>query len=260
MKNEKALLAVSFGTSHDDTRALTIDAFEKDLREAFPDRTFYRAWTSGVIRRILRERDGLIIDSVSLAMERMLEDGIKDVLVQPSHILTGEEYEKVTSAVEKYKARFEKISVGLPLISCEDDAVRVAGILGDAFNFLKDDEMLVLMGHGAARCDFPAYEILQKTFREKGCKNVAIGTVEFDPGIAPVLECVKDLKPSKVYLTPLLIVAGDHAKNDMAGNEPDSWKNTIKGLGPDVEVVLRGLCEYAPVREMFVEHAKAALR
>ena len=254
---KKALLAVSFGTTYEETRKLTIDAFEEDLKKAFPDRDLFRAWTSGVVRRILRERDGINIGSVTDEMEHMLRHGITDVLVQPSHILTGEEFEKIKGAVLEYGDKFEKISVGAPLIASEADSVKMAQIIREIFP-LKEDEMLVLMGHGTKKCDFDAYGVLQKTFNDAGCGNICIGTVEFDPGIAPALEAVRKFRPKKVFLTPLLVVAGDHATNDMAGDEEDSWKNQLLREGVEVECVVKGLGEYEKVRELYIEHAKEA--
>ena len=255
----KGLLVISFGTSFRDTCEKTIVAIEKDLRDAFPDRLFYRAWTSSIIRKKIKERDKLVILSPEEALEQMAEDGIKDVLIQPTHMLAGGEYDKVVAALEPRMDAFEKVVIGNPLMENEEDIRVFAGKLSEIAGDLAADEMAVFMGHGSEDVKLPVYTLLNQFCAEAGRDNICIGTVEFEPGIEPVLEKVKEKKPAKVFLQPLLIVAGDHANNDMAGDEDDSWKNQIGALGPEVVCIVKGMGEFEAVRKLYVEHAKAAL-
>ena len=255
---KKALLVVSFGTSYPETRSKTIDIVEEELRKKFPDRIFYRAWTSGMIRRKLKERDDIEIMSVQDALEQMTEDGVTDVLVQTTHVLAGEEYSRVKNQICLYQDKFSTVALGEPLISSYRDVYHIARILESYYSDLTEKDMLVLMGHGSSEMEFPAYEELGRQFKNNGHENYCIGTVEFTPGIEQVLEKVKLYKPEHVYLAPLLLVAGDHASNDMAGDEPDSWKNQIEALGPQVICHVKGMGEYPEVQKMYVWHAEHA--
>ena len=258
MNSVSALLVVSFGTSYPETRARTIDAIEGALQDAFPGHRLYRAWTSGMIRKKLLSRDGERIPSVDEAMEQMALDGVTHVVVQPTHLLEGAEYDKVVNAVRAQADKFASVLVGAPLLAVPRDAEALAGALEEAFSHLRPDELLALMGHGSAHMGFPAYSALEAYFHRDGWANVAIGTVEFSPGIGPVLQQVGNLRPRRVILTPLLAVAGDHAQNDMAGDEEDSWKNQIARMGVQVECVVKGLGEYPAVRAIYVRHAQEA--
>jgi len=258
MQNKKSLLVISFGTSHENTRKLTIEAIENDLRNAFPDRAFYRAWTSGMIRSKLKKKGSLIVFSIQEAIEQMVKDGVNDVLVQFTHVLKGEEYDRSIEVLKEAQERFDRLYIGEPLVSNVEDVAKLAGLIEKEYP-LQNREILAMMGHGSARMAFPAYEKLQEQFIKDGFPGIVLGTVEFEPGIAPVLSYVKESKPQKVTLAPLLVVAGDHALTDMAGEGPDSWKNRLLSEGPDVSCVLKGLGEYGTVRAMYVEHARAAL-
>lgn len=255
---DKGLLVISFGTSYQDTCEKTIGALEKDLAAAFPERKFYRAWTSRIIRKKLKERDDVTILSPEEAFEKMKEDGIKDVLIQPTHMLAGGEFEKVTAALTPCMDAFEKAVIGKPLMENEEDIRLFVEKLAEITGGIKEDEMAVFMGHGSSETKIPVYDLINRFCEEMGHKNIVVGTVEFEPGIAPVLEKVKAQKPKKVYLAPLLVVAGDHANNDMAGDEEDSWKNQIAKEGPEVECIIKGLGEYKEIREIYVQHAKEA--
>lgn len=255
---KKALLVVSFGTSYEETRVKTIDVIEEELKKKFPDRAFYRAWTSGIILRKLRERDGLEIMSVQEALEKMGEDGITDVLIQTTHVLKGEEYDRVKKQICNDQDKFTSVALGEPLISSYRDVYHIARILEGYYPDLTEKDMLVLMGHGSSGMEFPAYEELEKQFQKDGHENYCIGTVEFDPGIGPVLDKVKRDKPERVYLAPLLLVAGDHATNDMAGDEADSWKSRIGALGAEVICHVKGIGEYPEVQKMYIWHAEHA--
>ena len=257
--NEKAILAVSFGTSHPDTRKVTIDAIEARIKKEFPEYPFYSAWTSKRIIKKLLERDGIRINTVTEACERMLADGVREVVVQPTHILNGYEYDLLVKEVRHFKHKFEKIVFSKPLISGQDDIEKIIELFGNEFSYLEEGEALVLMGHGTEHFANTAYAALEYAFKDKGLKNVFVGCVEGYPDINCVRKLLKEYGPSKVFVTPLLIVAGEHAKNDMAGEEEGSWKNLLRSDGYEVECIVRGLGEYEAVRDLFAEHLKAAM-
>lgn len=259
METKKALLVISFGTSYEETRKKTIERIEEDLKNAFPDRIFFRAWTSGFIRKKLKERDGLVIPSVEEALEEIARAGITDLLIQPTHIQAGGEFAKITRAVSGYENSGMKIRIGRPLLDTKEDIAEMAEVLTGMFSGMNKAEMTVFMGHGSEDAALPVYDLLGKAFEQAGQGDFVVGTVEFEPGIGIVLDKVKEQKPKRVILTPFLIVAGDHALNDMAGEEEDSWKNRIAAEGPKVECIVKGMGEYPQIRALFVKKAKEAL-
>ena len=256
--NEKALLAVSFGTSHPETRRKTIQAIENDLAAAFPERRLYRAWTSGMLRRKVKSLTGEHIDSVAEALERMAADGIRDVLVQPTHLLVGEEFDKLRRELAEGKTAFARLSAGAPLLASEEDIAVFAELLPGLCPAPGDGDMMVWMGHGSDALPLPVYELLGTLLVKNGHPEQVVGTVEFDPGFGAVLDAVRRRRPARAILAPLMVVAGDHAVNDMAGDEPDSWKSRLRAEGVEVTCVLRGLGEYPAVRALYAAHARNA--
>ena len=255
---KKALLVVSFGTSVPETREKTIFALERELAAAFPDRKFYRAWTSGVIRKKILRTEGLDIDSVHQALERMAADGIEDLLVQPTHLLDGEENRLMTEAIQAAAGSFKTIAIGAALLATQEDIAALAQVMQEISPELEDDELFAWMGHGSEEMKVNVYDALNGLFAARGCRNVVVGTVEFDPGVDIVLERIRALQPRKTYLAPLMVVAGDHAINDMAGQEDDSWRALAVKEGTVPVCILRGLGEYAAVRQLYVRHARDA--
>jgi cobalamin biosynthesis Co2+ chelatase CbiK len=262
MKHEKkqAILVVSFGTSHEDTRRVTIEAIEQEIRDAYPEMAVYRAWTSRMIVKKLRERDGLIIHNVAQAMEQMRADGITQVIVQPTHVINGYENEAMKREVEENSAGFEKISFGDPLLTSEQDIQKAVKAVMQEFSQLRSREALVLMGHGTEHESDAVYTVLEREFRKNGYANVFVGTVEGYPSVDELLEKVKAAKPEKVYLAPFMIVAGDHAKNDMAGENEESWVNRFRRAGMEPVPILKGLGEYPGIRQIFAEHCEQCLK
>ena len=256
----KAILVVSFGTSYHDTREKTIDAIENAIAQAYPEYTVYRAWTSGVIRAKLLKRDGIRINNVKEAMERMLLDGITDVVVQPTHVINGIENEIMKNDAGEYAQSFNSLSFGAPLLTSEDDNEQITRIIADNFSYLnRENEALVLMGHGTAHYSNSIYGALNFRFRDIGNPNIFLGTVESYPCVDSLIKAVKESRASRVTLAPFMVVAGDHANNDLAGCSKESWKSRFKAAGFEVDCVLKGLGEYPEVQKLFVSHVNDAM-
>lgn len=250
----KAILVVSFGTSFEETRKKTIDAIESDIAAAYPDYRIYRAWTSKMIIAKLKKRDNLHIDTVKEAMERMKQDGITDVVVQPTHVINGVENDLMKEDASSFSNEFSSIVFGNPLLTTEEDSVSVIQAIADEFPELTDKQALVLMGHGTTHYANTTYAALDYKFKDLGHSNIFLGTVEAYPSMETLLRMINTFQPEKITLAPFMIVAGDHANNDMAGDDPESWRYQFEHAGYEVVPVLKGLGEYVGVRQMFIRH------
>lgn len=255
MKQKKALLVISFGTSHKDTRTRTIEAIEEDLKKEFPDRVFYRAWTSAFLRKKVRQ-EGYEVCSVQQALETICNDGISDLLVQPTHMLCGKEHEDARREILTFQDCFSRLSIGRPLMADREDVRVFANTLESLIPVSAEQEVVAWMGHGSPRSKLNVYDLLNRQFLKDAHPEICVGTVEWEPGIAPVLDQIRLRKPRRVILAPMLVVAGDHAKNDMAGDDPDSWKNQIAAEHTEVECLVKGLGEYPEVRKLYLDHAR----
>lgn len=256
--SKKAILVVSFGTSFNETRKVTIDALENAIGAANPDAVVYRAWTSTFIIRKIEKRDGIHINTVSEAFAQMEKDGITDVIVQPTHVINGIENDKMIAEAKAYCDRFNSIKVGVPLLTTQEDAENCAKALREEYSFVASDEAVVFMGHGSEHYASFVYPAMNYIFRDLGYENFILGTVEGYPELDSVLKELKLLQPKKVYLSPFMIVAGDHANNDLAGDEEDSWKSVLEKEGFVTEPVLKGLGERESIRKMFIQHVEEA--
>ena len=254
----QALLAVSFGTSHADTLEKNIAAIEADLAAAFPERTLRRAFTSGMILRRWRTERGVEMDDVPAALEKLAAEGYADLLIQPTHIMNGDEYHKLTAQAERYRGRFASFAIGTPLLTAAEDYLALGKALLEVLPEKRRDRAVVYMGHGSEHQANSAYALMEYAFRDLGRPDVIIGTVEGYPDFAAVLRRLAERpEVNKLELRPLMTVAGDHAKNDLAGEE-DSWRTVLEDRGYAVECVRTGLGEYPQVRRLFVEHARQA--
>lgn len=254
------ILAVSFGTSYNETRDITIGAIEEALQAAYPDYEVRRAFTAQTVIDILKERDGIEIDNVTEAMSRMVLDGVKEVVIQPTHVMPGAEYDDVMAEIAVYANQFERFKVGRPLLTEDADYdALIASLAEETAEYNAQDTALVFMGHGTHHDANATYAVLQEKLFAAGYSNFFIGTVEATPSLEDVLALVKDSGAKKVVLLPLMIVAGDHATNDMAGDEEDSWKTAFLNAGYEVECVLKGLGQYPGVRDLIVAHAAEAI-
>lgn len=256
---KKAILVVSFGTSFNDTRKKTIDVIESDIAAAYPDHTIYRAWTSQMIIKKLKARDNVHISTVSEAMEKMISSGITHIIVQPTHIINGIENDRMKEDILKYQNQVASISFGTPLLTTDQDNISVIHALMKEFSFVSKKEVLVFMGHGTTHYANAVYAALDYTFKDLGYDNVFVGTVEAYPTMETLLKLVEQYNPSRVILTPFMIVAGDHATNDMASDNKDSWKCQFEEAGFIVDCILKGLGEYKGIRELFLQHIEAIL-
>ncbi len=256
---KKGLLAVSFGTSVNATREKTIDAIETDLKGAFPEYTLYRAWTSKMIIKKLKKRDNIWIDTVAEAMERMIADGITEVVVQPTHVINGIENDQMIAEALAYQDHFASICFGAPLLTSEEDSCAVIKAVMAEFGSLSKEEALVFMGHGTTHYANSIYAALDYKFKDMGYPNVFLGTVEAYPSMETLMKLVHAYGAKRVTLAPFMVVAGDHALNDMSGEDPDSWRNQFESSGFMVSCVLKGLGEYQGIRNLYIKHAQDAL-
>ena len=255
---KKAVLVVSFGTSHLDSCEKTVGAIEQEIAAAFPDREVRRAFTSGMILKKLKNRDGVEIDGVAEALGRLLDGGFTDVLVQPTHVMNGNEYEDMMREAAGFEGKFNQLRYGAPLLTSSEDYFQLIEAIREEVFPLLEDELLVYMGHGSDHEANAVYSALNFMLSQKGIHNVVVGTVEAYPDLPAVLAIAKQSGKKRIRLMPLMVGAGDHAKNDMAGGEEDSWDTAFRNAGFEVEAQLKGLGEYAAVRKLYVEHARAA--
>lgn len=261
-KEEKtAVLVVSFGTSYNDSRDITIGAIEEAIAKAFPDYEVRRAFTSQIIIDKLKERDGLEIDNVEEALDRAVADGITTLVVQPTHLMDGYEYTDLSNALEQYKDKFDKVVIGAPLLTedADYDAV-IAAITAHTASYDDGETAICFMGHGTEAASNVVYSTLQDKLTAAGYENYYIGTVEAEPSIDDVLEALNAKGTyKKVVLEPLMVVAGDHANNDMAGDEEDSWKTILTDAGYEVECLIEGLGQISEIQQIYVQHTQAAV-
>ena len=257
---ENELLVVSFGTSFNDNRRNTIGAIENALEKAFPDWSVRRAFTSQIIIDHVKSRDGEEIDNVKQALDRAVANGVKKLVIQPTHLMNGLEYTDLTEEVSQYADAFDKISIGEPLLSTDEDFKSVEeAITGATASYDDGQTAIVFMGHGTEADSNAIYSKMQENLKADKYDNYYIGTVEATPSVTDVLEQVKAGDYKRVVLRPLMVVAGDHANNDMAGDEDDSWKSIFEAAGYNVECVLEGLGSVDAIHEIYVAHAQKAV-
>ena len=279
---ENELLVVSFGTSFNDSRVKDIKGIEDALQAAYPDWSVRRAFTAQIIINHVQARDGEKIDNMQQALDRAVANGVKNLVVQPTHLMHGAEYDEMMEMIDEYKDKFESVAVAEPLlgevgadaavINADKEAVAKAitaeAVKTAGFDSLdaaaKDGTAFVFMGHGTSHTAKVSYSQMQTTMQTLGYDNVFIGTVEGKPeetACENVIEAVKAAGYTKVVLRPLMVVAGDHANNDMAGDDEDSWKSQFEASGEfdSVDCQIAGLGEVADIQQLYVAHTKAAV-
>ncbi len=279
---EKEILVVSFGTSYNDSRAKDIGGIEGYLAQVFPEYSVRRAFTSQIILNHILARDGEKIDNVEQALERANKNGVKELIVQPTHLMKGKEYDELKETLDKHKASFEKLVIAEPLLGevgkdAEDvnaDKERVAELIvqatvtGGGFDSVQkagqDGVAFVFLGHGTSHTAAVSYSEMQSAMKKLGYANVFIGTVEGEPedtAVEAVIEAVKKAGYKKVTLRPMMVVAGDHAHNDMAGAEEDSWvQKFMNSKNFDrIETQIQGLGGVYDIQKLYAEHTRAAI-
>lgn len=256
---KKAVLVVSFGTTYHDSRRKTIESIEQAIKDELKGFEMRRAFTSRIIIGILKNRDGIEIDGVSEALEKLYKEGYTHVLVQPTLVMGGEENDRMLFAVEEYKDQFKTIICGKPLLSTEKDYERLTTILtDDTREYDEAGTEIIFMGHGTEHVANEAYERLAGVFSRREFDRYHIGTVEAEPTFQDIMEQVKKTDSTRIVLQPLMIVCGDHAHNDMAGEEDDSWKTQLEEEGYQVICRLKGMGELSGVCQILVDHAMEA--
>ena len=257
---ENELLVVSFGTSYNDNRRLTIGAIEAAMEKAFPEYSVRRGFTSQIIIDHVKDRDGEIIDNVGEALDRAVANGVKNLVIQPTHLMNGLEYNDLVNEVAQYSDAFEAVSIGEPLLTSDEDFQTVADAIVEATASYDDGKTAIcFMGHGTEADSNAVYAKMQQLLTDGGHENYFVGTVEATPSLEDVLALVQAGSYERVVLQPLMIVAGDHANNDMAGNEEGSWKTTFEAAGYQVECLVNGLGELEEIQNLLVAHAQAAI-
>ena len=279
---ENELLVVSFGTSFNASRAADIKGIEDALQAAYPDWSVRRAFTAQIIINHVQARDGEKIDNMQQAMDRAVANGVKNLVVQPTHLMPGAEYDEMMEMIDSYRDKFESVAVAEPLlgevgadaavINSDKEAVAkaitAAAVKDAGFDSLDaaaaEKTAFVFMGHGTSHTAKVSYSQMQTTMQTLGYDNVFIGTVEGEPeetACENVIEAVKAAGYTKVVLRPLMVVAGDHANNDMAGADDDSWLSQFKASGAfeEVDTQIAGLGEISDIQQLYIAHTKAAI-
>lgn len=257
---DNELLVVSFGTSFNDSRRLTIGAIEDTLEKAFPDYSVRRGFSANIIIDHVQRRDGILIDDIEASLKRAEDNGVKTLVVQPTHLMNGLEYNDIVKEVGAHADAFDKVVFGEPLLTSDEDFKRVEEAIVDWTKEYDDGKTAIcFMGHGTEAESNAVYQKMQDLLTADGHTNYFVGTVEATPSLDDVLEQVKKGGYERVVLEPLMVVAGDHANNDMAGDEEDSWKSVFEAEGFKVECLLRGLGENETIRQIYADHAKAAI-
>lgn len=256
-KTKTAVLAVSFGTTIPEAIKANIATLEADLGRAMPDCTVFRAFTSSFICKALAKK-GAAVPSTEEALASIREAGFRKVLVAPTHVLAGTEYEKVVASCKKFAYDFDELRIAKPLLSDFEDHRRALEAISAEIP-RKQDEALVLMGHGTNHPVDIAYAALNFEAIQMKMDDVYVATVESYPNIFQTIERLKRDGFTRVCLAPFMLVAGNHAQNDMAGDAPGSWKSLCRNAGFDVRCIMRGLGDYEQIRRIYVEHALKAL-
>ena len=256
---ENELLVVSFGTSYNDNRAATIGAVESAMETAFPDYAVRRGFTANIIIEHIQRRDGVVIDDVTEALARAKANGVKNLLVQPTHLMNGYEYGDLVKELEACAGDFESVKIGAPLLTTDEDFAAVAQAMVDAAAGYDDGKTAVCyMGHGSEAAANGIYARMQQHLTGSGHDNFFVGTVEAEPTAEDLVKLVKAAGYEKVVLRPMMIVAGDHANNDMAGDGEDSWKSVFTAAGFQVTCEINGLGELEAIQQLLAAHAGEA--
>lgn len=249
----KAILVVSFGTTYPETRKKTIEACQQAIQEYYPEYPLYRAFTSEVVIKRIKAQEGLTVFTVKQALEQMKSEGVREVYIQPLHIILGGEYDKVLAQLQGFRSDFDVLKLARPLLYCEEDYHRVKEILLEHYGRFGAGSACVLMGHGSQHHSFAAYAALGYMLQGT---SVHIGCVESYPPVELIENRLKNQGITAVHLAPFMLVAGDHAINDMVSDSETSWKTYFRQKGYQVISHLHGLGEFREIQDLYLEHLK----
>ena len=260
-EGKSVMLVVSTGTKQTESRENAIGAIEKDLAAAYPDMEVRRAFMSELIISLIEEQDGVKFDNIVTAMRRMIADGVTSVIIQPTFVMDGSYQEALVEQVAPFEILFDSFKIGESLLSSENDYTQLSQALVDISTpYLNDDTVVVWMGHGTEHASNDTYQAIQNNISALNQDRILVGTVEAKPTLDDVLAAAQALNAKKAVLMPLMVTAGTHAYEDMAGDEEDSWKTAFENAGFQVECILKGLGEYKSIRAMYVQHAQNAIK
>lgn len=260
-ESSRELLVVSFGTTSEESRRLNIGAVEQAIAEAAGEHSARRAFTSQMIINMIAKKEGVRIDNVREALDRAVNEGVKTLAVQPTHLMNGLEYDKLRGILEEYSDAFCRTALGDPLLTSEEDFSRTADALIEVSAGYEDGRTaVVFMGHGTEAAANGVYTRMQAVLSGKGKKDYFIGTVEAEPSLDDIISAVEGGGYQRVVLRPLMLVAGNHAVNDMAdADDPDSWYSRFRAAGYDVDCVIEGLGQIPAIRDIYADHALKAI-
>lgn len=253
----KAILVVSFGTTYPETRKRTIEACEKVFQKRFPDFEVYRAFTSNYVIRKVKEKEGLEVWTVSQALENLKNLGVHEVYIQPLHVILGSEYQKIVHQAQAFSSHFDRLKIAKPLLHSESDYQAVRDFLVKEYGSFGEGQVSILMGHGSQHYAFTAYAAMDHMLEGT---SVYLGCVESYPSVDLIEEKLKKISVEKIHLAPFMLVAGDHATNDLSSEEEDSWYRYFKDRGYQVETHLVGLGEFEKIQDIYVRHLEQVMK
>lgn len=258
MNDKNGILVVSFGSSYEETRKKSIDQLEKEIQEAYPEFSLYRAFTSPRIIKGLREK-GIQINDVEEALETMRGDGIKRVIVQPTFMIRGLEYEKMCKSIDKHRKGFEALYIGEPLLTSVEDYFEVIEVVVNEVNKMQEDEVILCMGHGVEHFMSVSYAALDYMFKDRGYENIYVATIDAFPRLEDVMKHFDKKGYKRVRILPFMLVAGHHIRKSVMEQVEGSWKVQLESAGYEVECVFKGLGEYQKIRDIYRKHIQVLI-
>ncbi|HAU87037.1 MAG TPA: sirohydrochlorin cobaltochelatase [Lachnospiraceae bacterium] len=255
---KQAILLVSFGTSNKETREKTFFAIQREVEKQFPKYLVYHAFTGEKIIKKIKEKEGVQISNLKETLEQIREHGIKKLIVQPTYVICGMEYEKMVQEVSEHLDKFDSVVFGKPLLSEREDYEKAAEVVKVHVPVKSKEEAVVFMGHGTKKSGTQCYTIMDEILKKNGHRNIYMAAMDGDPSIQDVIKKMEEQPYEKVMLIPFLVASGYHARKDMIGQQKDSWKNLLLNKGYKVEYLLTGLGEYPQIQKLYCEHIRKA--
>lgn len=254
-----AILIVSFGTTHNKIREKTIDVIESKIQDTFPYYKIYRAFTSKVIIEKIKKQDNITINTVSEAIKKIISEGIKNLIVQPTHIINGIENNKMIKDIKAHINSFDSVKIGSPLLSSKEDYINVINIIKNYLPSINHNEGIILMGHGTSHYSNITYTNFYNTIKSENISNIYVATMTGNLKLSDAINNLKKHNITKVYLVPIMLLCGKHIIYDMCGSDASSWKSILENNNFEVQCILKGLSEYTEIQEIFIKHIKDSL-